>query len=229
MIDIIGKRYWYFALSLLVIVPGLISLALYGLPLAIDYTGGSMLELRLPAGAAPSSEEVIRIVGQATGFPTADIRAQPSLQGTLIIRTREMDAATQARVMEALRARYGDVVLERFESVGPTVGAEVTRGALVAVAMASLAIMLYLTFAFRQVPHAFRYGAWPRSWPCCTMWRWWWAPPRSSGKSSGGRWTPSSSPPCSPSSASPCTTPSWSSTESGRTCSATAASPMSGS
>jgi preprotein translocase subunit SecF len=158
MIDIIGKRYWYFALSLLVIVPGLISLALYGLPLAIDYTGGSMLELRLPAGAAPSSEEVIRIVGQATGFPTADIRAQPSLQGTLIIRTREMDAATQARVMEVLRARYGDVVLERFESVGPTVGAEVTRGALVAVAMASLAIMLYLTFAFRQVPHAFRYG-----------------------------------------------------------------------
>jgi preprotein translocase subunit SecF len=158
MIDIIGKRYWYFALSLLVILPGLISLALYRLPLAIDYTGGSMLELRLPSGVAPSSEEVSGIVGGAAGFAVANIRVQPSLQGTLIIRTQEMDAATQARVMDALRARYGDVVLERFESVGPTVGAEVTQGALVAVAMAALAIMLYLTFAFRQVPHAFRYG-----------------------------------------------------------------------
>lgn len=158
MIDIIGKRYWYFALSLLVIVPGLISLVLYGLPLAIDYTGGSLLEIRMPAGVVPSTEEVIGLVGQVTGFNAADIRAQPSLQGTLIIRTREMDAATKTRLEEALRARYGEITLERFESVGPTVGAEVTRGALVAVAMAAVAIMLYLTFAFRQVPHAFRYG-----------------------------------------------------------------------
>ncbi len=158
MIDIIGKRYWYFAISLLVIVPGLISLALYGLPLAIDYTGGSLMEIRLPPGAAVSTEDVIGIVGQVTGFNVADIRVQPTLQGTLIIRTREMDAATQRRLEEALRSRYGEITLERFESVGPTVGAEVTRGALVAVAMASLAIMLYLTFAFRHVPHAFRYG-----------------------------------------------------------------------
>ncbi|MER3467645.1 MAG: protein translocase subunit SecF, partial [Thermoflexus sp.] len=158
MIDIIGKRYWYFALSLLAIVPGLISLALYGLPLAIDYTGGSLLEIRMPAGVVPSTEEVIGLVGQVTGFNAADIRAQPSLQGTLIIRTREMDAATKTRLEEALRARYGEITLERFESVGPTVGAEVTRGSLVAVAMAAVAIMLYLTFAFRQVPHALRYG-----------------------------------------------------------------------
>ncbi len=158
MIDIIGKRYWYFAISLLVIVPGLISLALYGLPLAIDYTGGSLMEIRLPSGVTVSTEDVIGIVGRVTGFNVADIRVQPSLQGTLIIRTREMDAATQRRLEEALRSRYGEITLERFESVGPTVGAEVTRGALVAVAMASLAIMLYLTFAFRHVPHAFRYG-----------------------------------------------------------------------
>ncbi|WP_376792133.1 protein translocase subunit SecF [Thermoflexus sp.] len=158
MIDIIGKRYWYFALSFLVIIPGLISLALYGLPLAIDYTGGSLMEIRLPPNATVSTEDVIGIVGQTTGFNVADIRVQPSLQGTLIIRTREMDAATKTRLEEALRSHYGEITLERFESVGPTVGAEVTRGALVAVAMASLAIMLYLTFAFRHVPHAFRYG-----------------------------------------------------------------------
>ncbi|MCS7252049.1 MAG: protein translocase subunit SecF [Anaerolineae bacterium] len=158
MIDIIGKRYWYFALSLLVIIPGLISLLVYGLPLAIDYTGGSLMEIRLPSGLAVSSEEVIEIVRQVTGFNVADIRVQPSLQGTLIIRTREIDASMKTRLEEALRSRYGEIATERFESVGPTVGAEVTRGALVAVAMASLAIMLYLTFAFRHVPHAFRYG-----------------------------------------------------------------------
>ena len=46
---IIEKRYWYFLLSLLVMLPGLVGLALWGLPLAIDFTGGSKLELRMPA------------------------------------------------------------------------------------------------------------------------------------------------------------------------------------
>ena len=43
MIDILSKRYWYFALSLLVILPGLLILASRGLPLSIDFTGGSLM------------------------------------------------------------------------------------------------------------------------------------------------------------------------------------------
>ncbi|MEK7323898.1 MAG: hypothetical protein AAB217_01420 [Chloroflexota bacterium] len=49
--DIISKRYWYFAISLVVIIPGIISLALWRLPLSIDFTGGSKLEVQFPQAA----------------------------------------------------------------------------------------------------------------------------------------------------------------------------------
>jgi preprotein translocase subunit SecF len=45
MIDVVARRYWYFALSLLIILPGMAALAMWGLPLAIDFTGGSLLEI----------------------------------------------------------------------------------------------------------------------------------------------------------------------------------------
>jgi preprotein translocase subunit SecF len=61
MIDIVGKRYWFFALSLVVIIPGLVALAAWGLPLAIDYTGGSLLEVTFPASARPDPSEVVRL------------------------------------------------------------------------------------------------------------------------------------------------------------------------
>ncbi len=62
MIDILGKRYWFFALSLLIILPGMILWAMNGLPLAIDFTGGSILEISFDSGKAPVNTEVIQAV-----------------------------------------------------------------------------------------------------------------------------------------------------------------------
>ncbi len=61
MLDIVGKRYWFFGISLLVIVPGLIALAVWGFPLAIDFTGGSLLEVQFPVGQAPQPAEVVAL------------------------------------------------------------------------------------------------------------------------------------------------------------------------
>jgi preprotein translocase SecF subunit len=62
-------------------------------------------------------------------------------------------------ILEDLGQEFGEVELLRFESVGPAVGAEVTRAAGIAVAVAALFILAYIVFAFRNVPNAFRYGA----------------------------------------------------------------------
>ena len=61
---IIDKRYWYFLLSLVVMLPGLIGLAIWGLPLAIDFTGGSKLELRLPAAPGLTVEAVQELLAE---------------------------------------------------------------------------------------------------------------------------------------------------------------------
>ena len=61
MIDIVKRRYLYFGISLLVIIPGMIALLLWGLPLAIDFKGGSLLDLRFDTGTVPQPSQISAI------------------------------------------------------------------------------------------------------------------------------------------------------------------------
>jgi len=156
MLDIVGKRYWYFLLSLLIIVPGLVGLALWGLPLAIDFTGGSLLEIRFDPGQRPAPAEVVALYGD---LGISDPLAQLAGDQDVVVRSRTIDEDQQAAVMAEMEARFGSQVqLLRFETVGPSVGAEVAERAAMAVGLATLGILAYITLAFRRVEHAFRYG-----------------------------------------------------------------------
>jgi preprotein translocase subunit SecF len=156
MIDIIGKRYYFFALSLCIIIPGMIVLAVWGLPLAIDFTGGSLVEVRFESGNLPQPAEII---GLYSDLGVEDVQVQTTGEGSIIARSSFLDDATRTAVIDAMEERTNDkVVLLRFDSVGPTVGQEVASRAAIAVAIAALAVILYITFAFRGIQHAFRYG-----------------------------------------------------------------------
>lgn len=156
MLDIVGKKYYFFGLSLLIIIPGLIALILWGLPLAIDFTGGSLLQIKFDSGTAPSNQQVLQIFAQ-NGFP--DSQVQTAGQDTLIIRSKAMDNSVEANIVAAMKKQFNtNITVQTFNSVGPAVGAEVTRQAGLAVAVAALIITLYITYAFRGVPNAFRYG-----------------------------------------------------------------------
>jgi preprotein translocase subunit SecF len=157
MIDILGKRYWFFALSLLIILPGLIMLAMGGLPLAIDFTGGSILEISFDSGTAPSNTDVFELY-KSQGI--TDVQVQPTGEkDVLIIRTPFMDETQQGDIIRAIESTFNDTITIRTsDSVGPTVGREVASRAALAVAIAGLAVVIYVTYAFRGIPHAFRYG-----------------------------------------------------------------------
>jgi preprotein translocase subunit SecF len=159
MINILGKRYYFFALSLLIIIPGLIllgSMATTGkLPLAIDFTGGSLLEVRF-ANANPSDTDII---GLYRSLGVEDVKVQTTSTGSYVIRSSVLEDSIRAKIADELGKEYNtDVTVLRFESVGPTIGREVTIRAAQAVAVAALIVALYMTFAFRGVPHAIRYG-----------------------------------------------------------------------
>jgi preprotein translocase subunit SecF len=156
MLDIVGKKYYFFGLSLLVIIPGLIAIALWNFPLAIDFTGGSLLQIQFTSGTVPADTQVLQVFSQF-GFP--DSQVQTAENNTLIIRSKAMDNAVQANIVQALQKQFNTTItVQSFNSVGPAVGAEVTRQAALAVAAAAVVITLYITFAFRGVPNAFRYG-----------------------------------------------------------------------
>ncbi len=160
MFDIVGKRYWYFLISALIIIPGLVAMVFsslqYGAPfrLGVDFTGGSLLELRFDQPVPP---EEVRQVFVDRGYTDTSVQTTGGGESVLI-RTKLLDVDAKVEIKEALEARFGPAEEIRFESVGPAIGREVTQAAFVAVIMAAGAILAFITFAFRKVPNPIRYG-----------------------------------------------------------------------
>jgi preprotein translocase subunit SecF len=154
--NIIKRRYLFFAISLLVIIPGVLSLIFWKLPLAIDFTGGSMLELQFSTGQAPQPEQVI---GVYKDLGISDPQVQSSENDTLVIRSKEIPEETKTLVVSKIGEVAGTKpTILRFDTVGPSIGKEVATRAAGAVGAAAIAILIYITFAFRGVQHAFRFG-----------------------------------------------------------------------
>lgn len=178
MKHLVRRRYWWFALSALLILPGLYFLLLHplittgqarlGLRPSIDFTGGALWELSFPTQAADQLDtDEIAAIFAANGFEGAQVQLSrlQSASGEVpaaIVRTKALSAqdpaGEQQRLLDALNARYGSVTRERLDTVGAVLSAESARNATIAVLAASLAIMLYLWWAFRQAPHPLRYG-----------------------------------------------------------------------
>lgn len=156
MLNILGKRYIFFAISLLLILPGLIIIAVQGLPLSIDFRGGSMLEVSFASGKLPSTADVNKLYDDL-GITEAQVTTTGT--NSLLIKSSYMEESTRAALVSEMGKRFGDSVeVRQFTAVGPTIGREVTTRAAVAVGVAGLAVVLYITLAFRGIQHSFRYG-----------------------------------------------------------------------
>lgn len=156
MIDILGKRYYYFLFSLLIIVPGLVFLAMDGLPLSIDFTGGSLLEIQLVSGKEIDTETIVNIY-EAAGIDDAQITVTEN--GSRLIRSSFLTNEVRDQILSSLRTETGsEISVIQFDSVGPSIGAQVAQRAALAVAVAALGVIIYVSLAFRKVEKAFRYG-----------------------------------------------------------------------
>jgi preprotein translocase SecF subunit len=160
MFNIVEKRHWYFLFSALLIIPGLISMIYcfvnFGAPMkmGIDFAGGTLLELRF---AQPVDPINVRDLFVENGFAGTTVQTT-SDPNTLVVRSKQIDPVAKQQIESQLVSRFGSVEALRYETVGPTVGAEVTKAATVAVLAAAFLIVAYIVFAFRKVPNAFRYG-----------------------------------------------------------------------
>src|SRR5215216_1517399 len=160
--NIIKNRYLYFLISLLVIIPGLIFLIInwtqtgIALPLGIDFTGGSLLEVQF-IGTRPSASDVQTAFTKFAADTTPVI--QPLGNDSFAIRSRAINDATKGEIVAEFETLSGKPVnVLAFSSVSASVGAEVTKAAGFAILLAALAILAYIWYAFRGVEHAIRYG-----------------------------------------------------------------------
>lgn len=144
---IINHRAFFFAVTGFLLAVAIGAIVWFGVPLGIDFTGGSLTEVSY-AGQPPSLKIINKRV---SSIPLGDIQLQNSGAHNIILRSRTLTPDEHTAVLVALSTKTDKATELSFTSVGPTLGSELARKALVALAVVVLTIVLYIAWAFRRV------------------------------------------------------------------------------
>ncbi len=153
MFDIVGRRFQFFLISGVVILIGIISLLTVGLKTGIEFSSGSLLTVDFEQDVAQDE-----LKAALADLGHGNVIIQRTGTGDYLIRTEELDTEGKAALEAGLEARFGELTEPEFSSVSPMIATETVRTAVIAVAVAALGILLYVTWAFRRMPRPFHYG-----------------------------------------------------------------------
>ncbi len=153
MLDIVGKRYWFFLISGILILISIVSLSVFRLKPSIEFTSGSLLTLSFeePVDYSALVDEI-----HSLGYSNAIV--QKTGTDSYLIRTPEITDAQKKDLESSLTSRFGTVSEASFNSVSSLAASETVRNVFIAVAVAMVGILLYVTYAFRKMPSPFRWG-----------------------------------------------------------------------
>ena len=153
MFDIVGKRFRFFLVSGVVILIGIISLLTFGLKMGIEFGSGSLLTVDFEQDVA---QDELKVALVDLGYDNVII--QRTGAGDYLIRTEELSTESKEALEAGLEARFGKLTEPEFSSVSPMIATETFRTAVIAVAVAAVGILLYVTWAFRRMPRPIHYG-----------------------------------------------------------------------
>ncbi len=153
MFDIIGKRFYFLLISGVIILVGIISLATFGLRLGIEFSSGSIMTVNFE-----QEVETAQLKQELADLGYSNALIQRTGGGDFIIRTPELGGEEKAELENALTASLGNLTESEFYSVSPMIASETAKNAAIAVAVAAVGILLYVTWAFHRMPKPFYYG-----------------------------------------------------------------------
>jgi len=141
----------WFSLSALAILIGIFSMIFYGFRTGVDFAGGALLEVRLaqPKSEIGAESLIERAYKEVVGL---DVAAQGVGENRFIVRSREIENAQKNQILALLEDSFEQAEELRFERVSPTISEDVTRKAVLAVILAVLAILFYISLSFRRIP-----------------------------------------------------------------------------
>ncbi|MFC2022305.1 protein translocase subunit SecF [Chloroflexota bacterium] len=153
MFNIIGKRFWFFLISGVVILVGIISLVTFGLKAGIEFSSGSLMTVSF-------EQEVDQgeLKKELASLGYANVIIQRAGEDEFLIRLPELSGEAKTELEAGLTDGFGTLEVREFDAVSPMVAAETARNAAIAVAIAAIGILLYITWAFRRMPDPFHYG-----------------------------------------------------------------------
>jgi SecD/SecF fusion protein len=142
--DLLGRARWWLAGSLVALLLAGAGLVVRGPNFGVEFTGGRLFEYRTER---PVDLDAACQALAAAGFPRAVVQA--SGDGNLAVRTGQLDQAGEQRVQRAVTQLGGQATELRDEFIGPTIGAELRRKALIALGIALVIQLGYLAIRFR--------------------------------------------------------------------------------
>jgi len=154
MIDFVGKRRWFFLISAILIIIGIISLAVFGLKWGVDFSSGTAMTLQFE-----KEVELGQLRQQLAdlGYDTATI--QPAGEKEFFIRVQEISSDQYAQLKEGLELGLASNITDSSVfTVSPIIAAATVRNTAIAIVIASIGILLYISWAFRKMPKPFRWG-----------------------------------------------------------------------
>lgn len=151
MLPFMKYKWVYFLISSLVVIPGIFSLLKWGFKPSIDFTGGTLLELKLEKNFQFPSTNFQKII-EDKGINVSSI--QSSGEKTILVRSKTLTEADAKIVETTLAEKLGEMPEEvRFETVGPTLGAELLQKTFMAAILAILGILSYVAYAFKNLKY----------------------------------------------------------------------------
>jgi preprotein translocase subunit SecF len=152
-LDIIGKRYWFFIITGVVLVACVIFLAVFGLKAGVEFSSGSVLTVGF-------NEKLDKqeIEDELTDLGYTNVIIQTVGENDFLIRLPRLTSTEKNELTDSLNQTFGSINIREFDDVDEMVASETTRTAAIAVAVAAVGILLYIAWAFRKMPHPFHYG-----------------------------------------------------------------------
>lgn len=149
MINFMKFNWLYFGLSGALVLAAILSLAVWRLNPAIDFVGGSLLEIRLPEVENVSNQEIRASIEEVEGLEVNSVAYSDTTQ-SYTVRTNTINEEKKVEVLDKLNSQYSSVQEDRFETVGPTLGRELMIKTLVAIVIAAILIMGYVAYQFKD-------------------------------------------------------------------------------
>ncbi|MBP7254950.1 MAG: protein translocase subunit SecF [Negativicutes bacterium] len=147
--NIIGKRKIWYMLSLLFIIPGIISIFVQGFNLGIDFTGGTIVELKF---AKPVTVLQVRDTLKDYGLENSTIQlaGKEHIEASedVFVRTTILPDETRRAVLDGMKEKLGEYQVLRTEKVGAVIGSELTLKAVLAMLISWVIIIMYISYRF---------------------------------------------------------------------------------
>jgi len=151
-VNILKHRKWWYLISILLVLPGVVSLVLFGLKLSIDFTGGTVIEID-----GTKDKTQIEKLAKDAKFENLTISQNDKY---ILIRSKVVSEEKHKKFKAELNKIKGAKEI-RIETVGPSISKEITIRAFTSILLASVIIVVYMAYVFRKVPKpasSFRFG-----------------------------------------------------------------------